>query len=359
MAQEHMSSPPGGHSTSATHGSLFGSALTSLSGLNYALWSRLETAGDVSDDCMSLASLTLDDAPGVNRVASTDSRDMDALDAQIAEQSLRATASATPVPMARQPRPVTGNLSSESIPENLEGGCSGLADPIVDSYVQFDDARNGGPTVAYCWFQREGDEVVVQAKAPNGRLLRNVAPVYAKPVHCDAVVWSPLLGYDGAVGHCFFLELNGVQQSRIEAFFGDDSTASCEPSRIAVVNALSTPMAVAANLVGKGSMVEFAPPRRHAGKLKKLLDRMTAANNADDLYCPVSEVALGPALHSDRFRHLLQRPQQLAAHAHFEHALMAWEQAVAALRLVSDETRRGVSWHNQREVDRAARVSHL
>ena len=346
-----MSAPgasPG--ASAAVSGSLFGSALTTLSGLNSALWTRLETAGDVSDDCMSLASLTLEDTPGaILRTASTDARDMDALDAQIAEQSQRAAASATPTPTARQPRPVATSLSSESIPENIEGRCGGL-DPIVDSYVQFDDAKNGGPTVAYCWFHRETDDVVVQAKAPNGSLLRNAAPVYAKPVHCDAVVWTPLLGHDGSVGHCFFLELCGVQQSRIEAFFGDDATASCEPTRIAVVNALSTPMAIAANLVGKGSMVEFASPRRHTGKLKKLLDRMTAANNADDLYCPVSEVVLGPALHGNRFRGLLRRPPQLAAHAHFEHALRAWEQTVAGLKMVSQETRRGVSWHNDREI---------
>ena len=349
----------------APAGSLFGRALTSINTINSALWSRLETAGDVSDDAMSLASLTLEDAKppggvggvggvGLGRSLSMDSSssrlDFQDLDEQIASQaaSMR-MASATPTPTARPPR-VVGNVSSESIPESLEGQGSDWGRE-VDSYVQLEDVRSGGETVGYCFFRRD-EEAVVQTKGPSGQLLRNFGPVFAKAVHCDAVVWTPLLGNDGSVGHCFVLEFRGAQQARIESFFGDDASATSPPTRIAVVNALCTPMAMAAKLVDKGSMVEFSPPCRHASKLKKLLDTMQSANREGDMYLPVKEVVLGPALRHGCFEKLLQLPAHLKEHSHSEHAVRAWERTVDSLRAISDETRRGVTWHNRRELAR-------
>ena len=222
--------------------------------------------------------------------------------------------------------------------------------PEVDSYVEVGDAR--GPTVGYCWFDRD-QEAVVQSRAPDGTLLRNFAPVFAKAVHVDSVRWTPMLGNDGAVGHAFFLEFEGVQQARIESFFEDDASASCTPTRIAVVNALCTPMAMAAKLVARGSMVEFAPPCRHAAKLKRLLDNMTIANNKDDLYSPIQEIVLGAALKEGQFERLLELPPHLANHAHAEHAARAWKKTIDALRVISDETKRGVKWHNGRELSGA------
>lgn len=349
-----MSSPPGGPSASAATGSLFGSALTTLSGLNSALWTRLETSGEMSDDCMSLSSLTLEESPGINRMGSTDSRDIEALDADIAEQSRRAAASATPTPTARPPRmvAVSKNISSETIPESFDAttaAAGGVECPSVDSFVNMADVRKGGTAVAYCFFSRD-DDAVVQTQATDGRLLRNYSPVFAKPVMCSSVVWTPILGNNGEVGHCFFLEHGGGQQARIEAFFGDDAAASCEPTRIAVVNRLSTPMAVEAMLVDRGSMLEFSPPSRHAAKLNKLLNTMEASNDVNSLYSPVKEIVLGPAFNKDRFRGLLQLPPHLQGHAHSTHAARAWEKTITALRQVSDETRRGVNFHNKREL---------
>ena len=343
----------------APAGSLFGRALTSINTINSALWSRLETTGDVSDDAMSLASLTLEDAKppggtGFVRSLSMDSSsrlDFQDLDEQIASQaaSMR-MASATPTPTARPPR-VVGNVSSDSIPESWEAQGGNDSGPEVDSYVQLEDVRSGGETVGYCFFRRD-EEAVVQTKGPGGQLLRNFGPVFAKAVHCDAVVWTPLLGNDGSVGHCFVLEFRGAQQARIESFFGDDASATSPPTRIAVVNALCTPMAMAAKLVDKGSMVEFSPPCRHASKLKKLLDTMQSANREDDMYLPVKEVVLGPALRHGCFEKLLQLPAHLKEHSHSEHAVRAWERTVDSLRAISDETRRGVTWHNRRELAR-------
>ena len=392
-----MSSPPSFHSYGnfmasnqpsnqpSSSGSLFGQAITSIaSGINTALWTRLETAGDVSDDAMSLSSLTLDDssmpilsnacAPAVSRSSSVEQRKtigvLEALDAHIAMDAAQRDASALPEPVltprmglgGRGNRSNRPNLSTETILEDAtDSGESGLprsaeAHETVESFVQLDDARNGGASVAYCFFRRD-ETATVQTKTPDGRLLRNMSPVFAKPVHADAVVWTPLLGNDGAVGHCFFLELGGVQQARIEAFFGDDATAQSAPTRIAVVNALSTPMALAARLVDRGSMVEFSPPHRHASKLKILLDTMTIADSANDLYCPVSEVVLGPALHETHFAALLQLPPCHADHAHFGHAKRAWNQTVTALRAISDQARRGVQWHNRRELHSLTQVT--
>ena len=342
----------------APAGSLFGRALTSINTINSALWSRLETAGDASDDAMSLASLTLEDAkpPGVaglGRSLSMDSSsrlDFQDLDEQIASQaaSMR-MASATPTPTARPPR-VVGTVSSESIPESVDGR-SNDSGPVVDSYVQLEDVRSGGETVGYCFFRRD-EEAVVQTKGPGGQLLRNFGPVFAKAVHCDAVVWTPLLGDDGSVGHCFVLEFRGVQKARVESFFGDDASATSPPTRIAVVNALCTPMAMAAKLVDKGSMVEFSPPCRHASKLKNLLDTLQSSTRDDELYLPIKELMLGPALRHGCFEKLLQLPTHLKEHSHSEHAVRSWERTVDALHAISDETRRGVTWHNRRELAR-------
>jgi len=324
-----------------------------MAGFNSALWTRLEAAGDVSDDAMSLASLTLEDTPGVNRTASVDSRDIDALDADIAEQSQRAAASATPTPTARQPRPIAvfKNLSTETIPERFDATSEASSSncPSVDSFVDLTDVRKAGMSVGYCFFARD-DDAVVQTQTSDGRLLRNYSPVFGRPVLCSGVVWSPILGNNGEVGHCFFLEHVGVQQARIESFFGDDATANCDPTRIAVVNKLSTPLAVAAMLVDRGSMLEFSSPARHTTKLNKLLNTLEASTDMNSLYSPVKEIVLGPAFNDASFRTLLKLPSQLQSHAHSTHAARAWEKTITALRAVSNETRRGVNFHNQREL---------
>ena len=185
------------------------------------------------------------------------------------------------------------------------------------------------------------------------RRIYNRDPVTAKAIAADGVSWKPMLdAATGTSGHVFQLTRMGAAVCRIEAISrigGDDGADDDAPpvlGRVAVVQASYAPLAMAAGIADRSSLLVYDDPHAHLQTLRELRTNLGADPELG--YAPVSECCVTG--HLDRL--VLLRANH-ASRADHERAQRAWSATRAFLRSMSALTADCVDWYADAEIRRA------
>ena len=244
-------------------------------------------------------------------------------------------------------RPTTPSVTSSLPPfdrvvdEEDDMSCDTGAPPLLDSVVHLHELP-GSSTFAYAFFER--DTGVADLETPSGHVVGNRRPTVPRCVHCDRVLWAPVLSSNGLFGHRFDLVLNGILQAHVEVF-----TDSAQIQRVAFVHTTYSLMARAAGTIDVNTLIEFNSPASHLSKLQSAL---TKGVGPLQLYLPTSEVVVGPALDAEFGAPLSPHPK----HAKNPLACAApavWKRLRAEMAAISKLALEASQRHNAAELARS------